>query len=410
MRWPRVSLSDAEHRVLDTLVAFERAVLAAAGEARRDAALLLLSVFRKRALSTMRALGVTIDRRLAWLDEYEPTNLPDWRQPTFEFEGASDLADPEERASLAADVGLDERRERSWLGRLRALTEAARRQDSKVARVAALTARVQEPVAIFTEFRHSLDAVRASVERTRVVAALHGGLSPADQQRELDRFLQGEASVLVATDVASQGLNLQARARWVVNLELPWNPTRLEQRAGRVDRIGQARAVHVTVLLTGHAAEAALVANLARRTQTARRAFGADTLSLAVPSDAALRASVITGAALDPEQDRSGEPVEICRAFTRHGRVAARSVLSRRALASHWRAPDAATTNARWANIDHLPSIRSIAGGGLFLFAVPLVDAAGDVVEQHLVAVRAPRDPGNRPPARESRRPGSRRG
>jgi hypothetical protein len=60
VRWSRVSLSNAEHEVLDTLAAFEvRALNVAAAHQREDAALLLLSVFRKRALSTMAALDVT---------------------------------------------------------------------------------------------------------------------------------------------------------------------------------------------------------------------------------------------------------------------------------------------------------------------------------------------------------------
>ena len=52
------------------------------------------------------------------------------------------------------------------------------------------------------------------------------------------------ADVMIATDAGSEGLNLQSNCRLVVNLELPWNPIRLEQRIGRVDRIGQRRTVH----------------------------------------------------------------------------------------------------------------------------------------------------------------------
>jgi superfamily II DNA or RNA helicase len=400
VRWPCIRVSDAQSRVLDTLVAFERAVLGAAGPVRRDTAVLLLSVFRKRALSTMSALFVTLERRLAWLDNHQPEIVADWHQPQLEFESQSDLTSPDERASLQADVGVDERQERSWLRRLVALTEAARRHDVKIARVTELAIRSREPVVIFTEFRHSLDAVRSAVERVRVVAVLHGGQPPSEQQRELDRFLGGEASALIATDVASQGLNLQSRARWVVNLELPWNPTRLEQRAGRVDRIGQQQPVHVTVLLTRHVAEATVVANLARRTLAARRAFGADTLGLSAPSDAVLRSAVLTGTAIADDAARDGT-VEICRAFVRQARVAARAILSRRALSSRWRGALTDTSVARWTRIDHAPSIRSVARGSLFVFIVPLVDGAGDVVEQHVVAVRGPIEAGAGRPAQE---------
>jgi superfamily II DNA/RNA helicase len=65
----------------------------------------------------------------------------------------------------------------------------------------------------------------------------------------ISRFNGGGARVLLATDAAAEGLNLQQRCRLVINLELPWNPMRLEQRIGRVDRIGQQRTVHAINLL-----------------------------------------------------------------------------------------------------------------------------------------------------------------
>ena len=67
VRLHRVALSDGEQRLLDGLRAFEREALRAAGALHRDATLLLLSIFRKRALSTTRALGLSLDRRLAAL-------------------------------------------------------------------------------------------------------------------------------------------------------------------------------------------------------------------------------------------------------------------------------------------------------------------------------------------------------
>ena len=59
----------------------------------------------------------------------------------------------------------------------------------------------------------------------------------------LDDFIEGRYRILLATDAASEGLNLHSKCRVVINLELPWNPMRLEQRIGRIDRIGQSRTV-----------------------------------------------------------------------------------------------------------------------------------------------------------------------
>ena len=76
-------------------------------------------------------------------------------------------------------------------------------------------------------------------------AVLHGAMDRFERAAAVSRFNGGGARVLLATDAAGEGLNLQHRCRLVVNLELPWNPMRLEQRIGRVDRIGQSRTVHV---------------------------------------------------------------------------------------------------------------------------------------------------------------------
>ena len=129
------------------------------------------------------------------------------------------------------------------------LADAARRHESKAERAVALVRRFREPVILFTEFRDSLEVLRRLFGARHGDRCLHGGQTPGERRGELARFLTGTASVLIATDVASLGLNLQTRARVVVNLELPWNPIRLEQRAGRVDRIGQTRSVHVTLLV-----------------------------------------------------------------------------------------------------------------------------------------------------------------
>ena len=139
-----------------------------------------------------------------------------------------------------------------------------------------LVGRAREPIVVFTEFRHSLQALQRRLEGRHALAVLHGGQTQAEATLELERFTCGRATVLLATDVAAQGLNLQMRSRWVIAFELPWNPMRLEQRAGRVDRIGQQRAARLTVLIARHQAETGLLANLARRTLTARRVLGED--------------------------------------------------------------------------------------------------------------------------------------
>ena len=81
--------------------------------------------------------------------------------------------------------------------------------------------------------------------------------------------------MLLATDAAGEGLNLHHTCRLVINLELPWNPMRLEQRIGRVDRIGQRRTVHAFHLIAGGTGESRLLARLRARVASAQAEFGA---------------------------------------------------------------------------------------------------------------------------------------
>lgn len=401
VRWHPVALSEIESRVLDTLRAFERTVIAGHGHA--DQALLLLSVFRKRALSTMSALAQSLTRRLAWLGDLGPEAALEWSQPRLEFEDEDDHVGREEREGLTAHTGLGERQERSWLRRLRALAEEASREERKVERLAALIHRSDEPVVVFTEFRDSLDVIRHRLGFSRAVSVLHGGQDQAERRQQLRQFLDGSTSVLLATDVAGQGLNLQSRARWVISLELPWNPTRLEQRIGRVDRISQTRSTHLTLLIARDEAESGLLAHLSRRILAAQHAFSGDVLADVVPPEAAVREALLQHSSASPlerlsapafqhhdapPQDRRG-PVSICRRWERAARRAAQSLARRRALAAAWREPEPTPDSPVRSDHPRVGCLVPRPHGTLAVFSVPIVDAADILIERRLVAIAA---------------------
>ena len=136
---------------------------------------------------------------------------------------------------------------------------------------------MREPAVIFTEYRDTLDAIVAALSASaRRVGCIHGGL-PADPRRAaVDAFNDGRIDVLVATDAAGEGLNLHHRCRLVIDVELPWSPLRLEQRIGRVDRLGQQRTVHGIRLFHPGTIEAEVLEHLRgqappRRIMTSRR-------------------------------------------------------------------------------------------------------------------------------------------
>lgn len=234
-----------------------------------EGASLALATLRKRALSSARSLEQSVERRLAQL-ETSPGSSP-W-QPSLLLWGADGEVDNADAApDWAIPVLSDARQERRLLSRL---AEAARRSalgESKLAALRRLLRRLREPVVVFTEYRDTLMHLRESLGPG--AAVLHGGLSRAERQAALAQFDRG--TVLLATDAAGEGLNLHHRSRVVINLELPWNPMRLEQRIGRVDRIGQKRRVHAFHLIAAGTGEVMMRDRLSARVSRARAEIGA---------------------------------------------------------------------------------------------------------------------------------------
>ena len=100
-----------------------------------------------------------------------------------------------------------------------------------------------QKLVIFTEHRDTLsylvNRVSTLLGTSDAVVTIHGGMGREDRMNSQEAFRHDpEVKVLVATDAAGEGINLQ-RAHLMVNYDLPWNPNRLEQRFGRIHRIGQ---------------------------------------------------------------------------------------------------------------------------------------------------------------------------
>jgi superfamily II DNA or RNA helicase len=234
-------------------------------KAGRPEARLAMIVLRKRALSSADALLCSLQRRLAGLsDALEPVVTT----ALLPFEaGEIDDGDDVQPAALGAQGLGNVDDELEELRTLIALAERARHTSAKHRTLERIVTRTAEAAILFTEYRDTLRVVAKRLSSIASVAVLHGGLDRAARREAIRRFTSGEARVLVATDAAAEGLNLQARCRFVVHIDLPWSPTTLEQRVGRVDRIGQARQVRVWQLGGAGGHEPAVVAALARRFQ-----------------------------------------------------------------------------------------------------------------------------------------------
>ena len=224
---------------------------------------LLATVFRKRALSSAGALALSLVRRLAAM----ASPLPSETQPWLPLVGeAGDAAGDEDPDSVLGGKGLgDLSAERTVLEQCLRAAEAASASESKTARLLHLLSRLRSAAIVFSEYRDTAMRLRECIAATgRRVVLLHGGLAPEERASVTTEFSRGE-SVMVATDAASEGLNLHHACRLVIHYELPWSPGRLHQRCGRVNRIGQKRRVHEIVLVAADTAEQLVLQPLLRR-------------------------------------------------------------------------------------------------------------------------------------------------
>uniref|UniRef100_UPI002AD4796D helicase-related protein n=1 Tax=unclassified Frankia TaxID=2632575 RepID=UPI002AD4796D len=132
-------------------------------------------------------------------------------------------------------------------------------------------------IIIFTEHRDTLNYLVARIgeligDRDAVVS-IHGGVRREQRRAAQERFTQdARVRVLVATDAAGEGVNLQ-RAHLMVNYDLPWNPNRLEQRFGRIHRIGQTEVCHLWNLVASNTREGEVFHRLLEKVEQQRKAY-----------------------------------------------------------------------------------------------------------------------------------------
>jgi len=265
-------LSADERRMHQSLADYTAAVRADRREL-HDAFWLALSVLHKRALSSAWSLAQSIERRLVSLLAVGANSSgAQLILPLGDPDG--DRSTDDEAPAWPADLGLaDADHERRLLTELVAHARTAARHEAKLAMLQRLLRRVRESAVVFTEYRDTLLHISRVLDLPCVV--LHGGLTARERAAALAAFVNEHRTVLLATDAAGEGLNLHQGCRLVVNVELPWNPMRLEQRIGRVDRIGQQRTVHAFHLIATGTGEPRILRRLTQRIATAQAEIGA---------------------------------------------------------------------------------------------------------------------------------------
>jgi superfamily II DNA or RNA helicase len=262
-------LSREEFDLYKAVTSYINEFLPQATGKRKSSVALARTVFQRRLASSTRAIHESLLRRLKKLQEIdrELQELPPAQRGKrlaylqgriTDIEQDEDDLDDEARDHLLDETtiaqGLDQlQAELAALGELEARAAKVRQrgQDSKLSALKeCLTkAEFQElqdgrgKLLIFTEHRDTLRHLQEHLQSWRyAVCEIHGGMNPHERKKAQEEF-RTSAQICVATEAAGEGINLQF-CHLMINYDLPWNPTRLEQRLGRIHRIGQKDECH----------------------------------------------------------------------------------------------------------------------------------------------------------------------
>lgn len=135
-----------------------------------------------------------------------------------------------------------------------------------------------EKVIIFTEFRHTLnflEYILTSRGYGRMILTYHGATSPAEREEKRQAFLtDSRARIFLATDAASEGINLHKSCNTLIHMEIPWNPNRYEQRNGRIDRYGQHKQPEIFLLVASRSVEQRIAQVVVEKLERINRELG----------------------------------------------------------------------------------------------------------------------------------------
>ncbi len=190
---------------------------------------------------------------------------------------------------------------------------------------------------IFTEHRDTLGYLTGKVGsllgRPDAVKAIHGGVRRGERRQITEEFTKNQdCQVLIATDAAGEGLNLQA-AHLMVNYDLPWNPNRIEQRFGRIHRIGQTEVCRLWNLVASNTREGDVFTQLLGKIEEQRQAYGGKVFDVlgAAFDDAPLRDLLVQAIRYGEQPEVRAQMQQVINARVSEGIA---ELLQERALAS----------------------------------------------------------------------------
>ncbi len=292
---------DQLYRDVTRFVKQQSARAAAQGDDPRARAVgFLMALYQRRLASSTYSLRHSLENRARRLEENlkranelareAPPDLPD----AEELEEMEDL-ERERFEGLLEAITLSNNAElvRAEVAQLRQLAEQAQKveeasEEAKLKRLEDLLktqgfyTNPKQQLLIFTEFRDTLDYLVKCLQTWGFrVGTIHGGMRPGSRDEPGTRlyaeqqFREGATQILVATEAAGEGINLQV-CHILFNYDIPWNPNRLEQRMGRIHRYGQTKDCLIFNFVAGNTIEGYVLRRLLEKLQEIRNALDDD--------------------------------------------------------------------------------------------------------------------------------------
>ena len=250
----KVEMTEKEKEFYDSVTDYVREIYNESESLNKSVVGFITTLMQKRLVSSLGAIKSTLKRRLIGLEKRKQANFSTETNLYLEGEDleVEDKVQAERELEKVNVFYDDIEKEISTLKSLLKKAEGIN-LDSKAQKItnyiySLLEENPSEKILIFTEYQDTLDYFLKLFRKEYwgdEILTIHGGVSKDKREQIEEEFNYGQSRILFATDAASEGIDLQGSCHIMINIELPWNPNRLEQRIGRLHRYGQEKEVKV---------------------------------------------------------------------------------------------------------------------------------------------------------------------
>jgi len=319
-----VSFTLEERRLYDNVTEYIRNHYNLATQADNNVAGFAMAIYQKRLVSSIHAIRRSLKTRIETIQAGGKNSddlSPEVQALLSKYRSDPDLLTDYQREKVEEEIGgVAVSHDTEYVQQELEIVQELYRQakaidtDSKAQRLrefvdGVLNKDPDEKVLVFTEYTDTLEYLREQIFADMDVAQIYGDLGQSRRWEEMEKFRE-DANVMLATDAAREGINLQF-AHIMVNYDLPWNPTRIDQRIGRLHRYGQENTVEIRNLFVNNTRESEILELLVEKIDEIESTLGmnSDVLGL-VLDEFNLEDQIMTAIARDEDPDEVAVEVD----------------------------------------------------------------------------------------------------